>query len=331
MQTKKKKIVAYTTVFGILSVVMVLGTVFDLQISSAVSELSAGEYYSDNVLLNFFETFGETVLYGFISFAGTTFYLSAKNLFKNKTAVVSVIVLSVAVTVGINAFGASRVIKYLAEHYSFENRLDGVLPVILYALSGVTFLGVWYLIVSKINKDTLKSLAIWSLIVIFTAIISQIIVQGLKPVFSRVRFRSMNYAGNFEYYTQWFKCGKLSAESKEYFNALVGTDAYKSFPSGHTASAAITFTLMSLPGFVSGLDRRLWRVFFAVLSFGYTSVIALSRIIIGAHFLTDVTFATSVSFLSYVLSGLIVRKAFLRHSPDIKSENVEIEREITLE
>ncbi len=65
--------------------------------------------------------------------------------------------------------------------------------------------------------------------------------------------------------------------------ATFGTsDAYKSFPSGHTRSAAATFYLAAMAD-VLGINKKkkaaLW-----CFAAAFTCAVALSRIMVGAHF-----------------------------------------------
>ena len=135
--------------------------------------------------------------------------------------------------------------------------------------------------------------------------VATLIVQGLKVPFGRMRYRAMNVIGDFGKneqfpgFTRWYMVS--GQPDKELMRATFGTsDAFKSFPSGHTRGAAATFYLATL-GAVLGLSKKkqiaLW--VFAVV---FTGLVALSRIMVGAHFFSDVLIGGTVGFLCCVLS-----------------------------
>lgn len=75
-----------------------------------------------------------------------------------------------------------------------------------------------------------------------------------------------------------------------------------SYPSGHTmAAATLAFTLLVLVGAV-GRSRRWWWVG-AVLAAAVTTVVAVSRLYLGYHFLTDVVGGAG---LGVAVVGLVV-------------------------
>ena len=97
--------------------------------------------------------------------------------------------------------------------------------------------------------------------------------------------------GNESYFQPWWKLGgslkaKLIAEG-------VASDEFRSFPSGHTGCAACAMLAILLPTVCKRLrgKERLCLIVGAV----WTAVVAFSRLMMGAHFLTDVTAATAIT------------------------------------
>ena len=89
--------------------------------------------------------------------------------------------------------------------------------------------------------------------------------------------------------------------------AGVAADEFKSFPSAHTANAAT----MLLLGLAPLLQPRLRRYQKALVTFGFvwTAVVALSRILLGAHYLTDTAVGFLIGFLSvYLICGALFRR-----------------------
>lgn len=88
----------------------------------------------------------------------------------------------------------------------------------------------------------------------------------------------------------------------------VASEEFKSFPSGHTGCATCALLLAALPLLSDRLKGKetmlLW------IGVAFTIVVAFSRIIMGAHFLTDVTVGMSVTVLVIsILMNILYKKA----------------------
>ena len=94
--------------------------------------------------------------------------------------------------------------------------------------------------------------------------------------------------GNESYFMPWWKLG-ISLKSKLVADG-VSSDEFRSFPSGHTGCAACAMLTILLPT----LGKRLRGKERLCLCIGlaWTLIVAVSRLMMGAHFLTDVTAAT---------------------------------------
>ncbi|MGN1389895.1 MAG: phosphatase PAP2 family protein [Bulleidia sp.] len=105
------------------------------------------------------------------------------------------------------------------------------------------------------------------------------IIQVLKIIWGRPRFISLSDPSvSFE---PWF-----------HISGLVFTDdLFKSFPSGHTGAVAMIFWITLLPYAVPELQpERLW-----ILAVLYTFLVALSRIMAGMHYISDVMAGCAVT------------------------------------
>ena len=108
---------------------------------------------------------------------------------------------------------------------------------------------------------------------------SFLIIQAMKIIWGRPRFISLSDPSvSFE---PWF-----------HISGLVFTDdLYKSFPSGHTGAAAMIFWITLLPYVDPKLKKgRLWG-----LAIVYTALIAVSRIMAGMHYISDVMAGCAVT------------------------------------
>lgn len=108
-----------------------------------------------------------------------------------------------------------------------------------------------------------------------------VIIQPLKIFWGRIRFRDL--AENYSNFTAWYIP-----------NGITGN---QSFPSGH---AAMGFILMAL--FIFIMDKSFFkRIFFKAIIISYAIAVCVSRIIVGAHYTSDVLFGAMIMIISYLL------------------------------
>ena len=296
--------------FAVMGVLLVLATFFDLQFSRFAVDLEPGKYYSTNFFGVFFEIFGERPVY-YVTSIGLFFiffYLKKVSTFKKGTKI-TLMVLCAVIALGLNYYGATKLIKYLLTH-GWISDLEGIMRTVATVSVAIVFTALWLFVCSRINKKYLKGLAVCGLIIIFTAAFSQAATHLLKPFFGRARYRMLNVMGDFSQYTRWYVVNGKRSVPEELLALGVAKDGYKSFPSGHTCAAAMSFTLIFLPDLL-GLDeqkRIKLKTIMIVVSFVFTALVALSRIVVGAHYLTDVLFGGGWTFLSAWVSKIIIKK-----------------------
>ena len=99
-------------------------------------------------------------------------------------------------------------------------------------------------------------------------------------------------------------------------------DTCKSFPSGHTYCAAITFALICLPDLFESFKKRWVKAICWTVPAAYTLTVAISRIVVGAHYLSDVLVGGTLAFtLVIVIREVLILncahfKAF-KKQPDV--------------
>lgn len=126
-------------------------------------------------------------------------------------------------------------------------------------------------------------------------------VDIMKNLWGRVRFRDLLSSGSCDGFTAWF--------------VINGKNGNKSFPSGHTAGAGMSYLLMLLP-FIDK-KREKYRAVYFWCPFIYTSAVALTRLVMGAHYLSDVTVGGVIAF-SCVLVGIkVYEKTCMTNKTDI--------------
>lgn len=126
-------------------------------------------------------------------------------------------------------------------------------------------------------------------------------VDIMKNLWGRVRFRDLLSSGSCDGFTAWF--------------VINGKNGNKSFPSGHTAGAGMSYLLMLLP-FIDN-KREKYRAVYFWCPFIYTSAVALTRLVMGAHYLSDVAVGGVIAF-SCVLVGIkVYEKSCMTNRTDI--------------
>lgn len=143
-------------------------------------------------------------------------------------------------------------------------------------------------------------------------------VAIVKIPFGRMRYRAMNTAGGasiggFANFTRWYvRNGQMD---KAQMMTLFGTtDACKSFPSGHTCAAGMSYGLIMLADSL-GIKSKGKRAALWICPILFTGIVAVSRIVVGAHFFSDVLMGGTISFLSVML----FREIFILKGANLKA------------
>lgn len=258
-----KKDVAIVAV--ILAFCLIVGSFFDYQISSAL-------FNSFSLFGRFIEAAGELPFELTASIAGVMLARSARPDSKASKWLAALGVLINAGLVGYEIIGSLRVGgKLIAFQLVLTFTLVIAANLIVYRLTRTTES-------DELTRWALMVLAVW----VVQAIILNVIV---KPLWSRPRMRVIEVTPGLNF-QPWWVIG--NPDKWSYIAAGVIKDGFKSFASGHTAHAAIGLMLAGLPAaaFTEKPSRR--RVVFWAASL-VAALVAFGRIVIGAHFLTDVS------------------------------------------
>ena len=239
---------------------------YDLNISIELTKLYSPFY-------EFFDDYGELPIYlGPIIFGSVYYYLSKKQSYK------------------ILNMGVTSVTYLIAVYKVFHNKeIELTLNSIGLIIALTAFLVfINFLIFSKIKKEKLIRIKDLAIVGLMASVISIVCVEGFKLTWGRVRFRDLSE--DYSEFTNLFK-----------INGYTGN---KSFPSGHT-NAAANILLISL--IVPRLIDKKWLKYLVIgLCFGYIALVAFSRIVVSAHYASDVLAGavigiSTVSVVYYVL------------------------------
>lgn len=249
----------------ILAFCLLVGSFFDYQISSAL-------FNSSSLFGRFVEAAGELPFELTASVAGIMLVRSARPDSKASKWLAALGVLINVGLVGYEIIGSLRV--------------GGKLVAAQLVLTFVLVIAANF-IVYRLTRDTdPDDLTRWALMVLAVWVAQAIILNVIvKPLWSRPRMRVIEVTPGLNF-QPWWVIG--NPDKWSYIAAGVIKDGFKSFASGHTAHAAIGLMLAGLPAaaFTEKPSRR--RVVFWAASL-VAALVAFGRIVIGAHFLTDVS------------------------------------------
>ena len=225
-------------------------------------EISKAIVNEDSLWGNFGKDFGEPPGYGLIAISLSILIGSYNNEIK-KQKVAAYVIIIIGIVLFVFGFVLSEKILII----------DGVsifLPLILF-------------VIFTYKKDWKRYQKISGVIVILAIINPLIFVQITKVLTGRIRFKDL--APNYSNYTPWF--------------LPPGPSGNYSFPSGHTAMAFMFLPLFILVKNYNWKDPK--KIILSILIIGWGLFVGLSRIIIGAHYASDVLFSAEVASLTTLL------------------------------
>jgi membrane-associated phospholipid phosphatase len=158
-------------------------------------------------------------------------------------------------------------------------------------IAGLFSIGLFFLVIyalRKISYDKFRSMRKTGLLLVLFVILEMVLVNVVKVIWGRPRMRIIE---SYEQFTKWYEIVGPAADNN-----------FKSFPSGHTANGFVT---IAIPLVLSHFKlNRKW-VLPVCLTWG--SLVALSRVVLGAHFLSDVTVGAYISILIYFTLESIIK------------------------
>lgn len=264
-------------IFAIIS--MIVASFFDLKIDDVLNN-------PESPFALWFYATGEMPARLVLPLAGAViYYLSEKVIAK---------LLGVVVCIGGSAYLGTHISTYM---FVEENNIP----------FGIVFgLGIGLIIMMvgkyiKIPNVLKKPLLIFAYAGIAVMAIEVGIVESTKMFWGRPRYRAMLANNDFSVFQPWYHIN-----GDKYRSLWEHSNEIKSCPSGHTASAGVSYLTMFLP-FCFDKFKNKTKLCFAI-PFVYTSIVAFTRMVMGAHFLSDVTIGAIITFTVTVIVMSIVDK-----------------------
>lgn len=327
-QNSSKGIIAFSIIFYIIgTALMVLGSIKDLQIDMTL-------YNPSNYPAHFAEMFSQLVCWGIWGPAFTIIFLCRRDLngclevinkvfpfikpfndIKSKAYKVLNTILNIITTLGffvLAVIGWKKLIENILKNALREAGRDNLSQLVYFIICAVFTVAMIFLF-SKIDKRTLKKLEGLALAGVLLGIFFKI-VEECKQITNRVRFREMIAYSNgfldedgmsdgqhapltkamikstdFSAFTPWYRIG----------NDMGIYDRADSFPSGHTTSCCAIF--LSYPFCLAFGKLKKLAPFAFIFSALYVIAIGFSRMVTGAHYLTDVVGAAMIAYALFLI------------------------------
>lgn len=299
--TKKSAIALFACV-ATFAALLAIATFFDLQISIAIGN-------ADSVFGQFFNYLGETPAWLGLPAACLIIYQAIRKEHKFYKWLKPI---ALAITfVGFFLFA-----RYLMDEMFIELKWSYLYMVVFGAV--MTFLAV--VATNRVDKAIFEKLMIFAVLVLVCLAVSQGLVTILKYLWSRQRFRNLQVGnvvgGTSTGFTPWYMPALGKHDPGALYADLSGgkeySGAYKSFPSGHTAAAGISFAVIIIPEIFEKAKK--YKIWFYVLPAIYTVLVAVSRIVNRAHYLSDVLFGGTISVTSVFVFKYVLKKIWLKYN-----------------
>ncbi len=262
-------------ILGLWIALAIIFAFYDLAISKAL-------YNASSQVAGTIQAFGEIpgILFGLFAF----FTLGTNLEFNGKRYKKTFFICELAISIFLMYYILNLVLTYLNINFKYVS-LSGV-PVFL----GITLLSLFgfYLFKTKLGNFQKRNY-LFAKVGAMTFVISAFIVEVLKVLWGRVRFRDLQQG--FSNFTAWY--------------LPQGITGGHSFPSGHAYLAWIL-----IPLFLLAVNKRnIWKWIVLGLTLAYGIFISIERIIAGVHYASDVLFSAGIVTITFLV---IYKRYFLK-------------------
>ena len=226
----------------------------------------------------FFNIFGELPMYIGAVLSVTILFGSRQTKVRSKyfaTTIVGLLVLALF----------SFVLFYIPIHHAFENAVNGI-PIwfnIIAIVCALSLFFICYYWTIKTPKETFIKWKKTSLLILLVILTELILVTVLKASWARPRMRSIESISEFHY---WYQIAGFTTDNE-----------FMSFPSGHTANATVFIALVLYIQII----KPTWKKKFLSVAIIWAILVAASRVVVGAHYVTDVIVGAYVTLMSLAL------------------------------
>lgn len=295
MQKQSRILISITA--AILLALTVCGSILDLEIARV---LYIGEKPDENIFGIIFSYVGIIPTFVGWSFLGASIlYLSKKhieNIKKRRWLIAFAVLLFV-----LSFFYFCNTL-YLSNANAFKVHFAVAYSIGIAVISIAAYLG-YKLSERSENEELLKK----ALFLAAVSLLTLIIISATKEIMCRPRFRFVLAMDNTDYFRSWWQSGR---SLKNDLGMGIESDEFASLPSGHSAySMFAIFLFPALADYICELQK--FKPYLFVLGLFWWAITALSRLTVGAHYLTDVTIAGLITILAYIIV-LVAQRIYLK-------------------
>ena len=329
MKTKTRAWLSVVLFLVIFAGLLITATFTDFQVSSILTSkaLSEHTYLTSHPFGVAFEALGSDPVYIAYAFSFAILFW----YFKRKQSLSSAPRTVLSVLMAIFAFAANYVMVfdsmgYIQEHVMMIEHSNLSTPAWMLLINIIVALAFWILILLAVRNFTdeqIQALFTFAVATLVFITVSTIILQLVKGPVGRIRFRAMNvaeadpkYAADygFSQFARWYEARGQWVTKEDMLTIFGSTDALKSFPSGHTCAAGASYFMPMLNDALKIKNKGV-RAFMWVCPVIITGTVAVSRIIVGAHFFSDVLVGGTCAFVCMILC----REIFICKGSNVKA------------
>ena len=272
---------------AILIALTIFGSVFDLEIANAIY---IGQTPSENLFGIIVSYIGIIPTFVGWSFLGASILCLSKKQVENPAKRRWLTVL--AILLFVISFFYFCTTLYVSNLNAFKVHFAVAYPL----GSAILFIAAYFgykLSQKSEDSDLLKK----TLFLVAISLVTLLIISATKELMCRPRFRFVLATDNIDYFKNWWQSGR---EIKTSLGMGIESDEFASLPSGHSAySMFAIFMFPALSEYIRGIKK--FEICLFGLGFAWWVITALSRLTLGAHYLTDVTIAGLVTILAYIM------------------------------
>ena len=294
---KKRSHISIYIAAALLLILTACGSVRDFDIANAIY---LGEAPSENMFGIVFSFIGVIPTFVGWSFLGSSiFYLSNKQIADTKKRRWYI---AFAILLFVLSFFYFCNTLYLSNANAFKVHFAVAYSVGLAVICTAAYLG-YKLSEKSEDGELLKKV----LFLAAVSLITVLIISCTKKIMCRPRFRFVLAMDDAEFFRSWWQSGRS-------LKAGLGTsgvsDEFASLPSGHSAYSMFAIFIFPVLGdYIRKLGA--FKPYLFALGLLWWAATALSRLTIGAHYLTDVAIGGLVTIFAYTVVS-VAGKIYLK-------------------
>lgn len=265
---------------------MLVSSFADMAISSSLFNL-------ESAFGNFFAAYGEYA--GLLIGAIGAGLLLASTEWKMPLRAVFRYIFALLVLLFNGAYSLGEIKQFMPQYYGIGATVEVAIAVIAFA--SVLFAA------RKTDKAMLFRVG---MVLCLATLFAPVATNLIKSPWARPRYRAIVVTDGLPFQNWW----QAGTALRDQFTAVgVAKEEFKSFPSGHMSEATLTILLTLLPAVIPKIKK--WEPLLVGSGLAFPILVAVSRIIMGAHFLSDVTVGFACT---YIIALLLVWAFQLRQT-----------------